>query len=367
VPEWDMVLAPPTIHVRFEWDIVTSLSFSLSMLSWGANESGLHEWIYKTAAQLTEEQHRTNFFTVFAMNYMGHQPGMSFPEFIEMVRTMPPQQLRDNILRSLAENGGDAYPGNEAVLSSETFFLQAMRNIFGAKFDKYDEYVASFWEQMYAYLLNPRTLRDMLAQHLDYMWQAYLQEEWQHKKPVLMQAYEAFQQVDYSGMTVFEVLEATTGRNLRDHEKVANYFKSVEIDTLIFVLSPHIGPYVGWGMGDHEKSTEVTMVIGSRPPKNVPLRYGELSRNELLVRLNALADETRLKILELLTQQNELCAQDFINLLDLSQSSASRHLRQLTAAGYISERRRDVAKCYSLDTERIDDTIKAFKDFLQKP
>jgi DNA-binding transcriptional ArsR family regulator len=50
----------------------------------------------------------------------------------------------------------------------------------------------------------------------------------------------------------------------------------------------------------------------------------------------------------------------------LSQSSASRHLRQLTASGFLSERRRDVAKCYSLNKERIDDTMHALKDFLRK-
>ena len=61
-----------------------------------------------------------------------------------------------------------------------------------------------------------------------------------------------------------------------------------------------------------------------------------LSRSELLVRLNALADETRLKIIELLTQNEEMCAQDFITMLDLSQSSASRHLRQLTHGGRAS-------------------------------
>ena len=84
----------------------------------------------------------------------------------------------------------------------------------------------------------------------------------------------------------------------------------------------------------------------------------------MLVRLNALADDTRLSILEMLVAEEELCAQDFINRLDLSQSSASRHLRQLTASGFLNERRRDVAKCYSLNSERIEDTMKALKRLL---
>jgi ArsR family transcriptional regulator, arsenate/arsenite/antimonite-responsive transcriptional repressor len=90
-----------------------------------------------------------------------------------------------------------------------------------------------------------------------------------------------------------------------------------------------------------------------------------LSRSELLVRLSALADDTRLQILELLTQHDELCAQDVIEMLDLSQSAASRHLRQLTATGYLLERRREVAKCYSLNPQRVDDTLRALKRFLR--
>ena len=78
-------------------------------------------------------------------------------------------------------------------------------------------------------------------------------------------------------------------------------------------------------------------------------------------------DDTRLRILSLLSQQDELCAQDIMLQLDLNQSAASRHLRQLSAAGYITERRRDVAKCYSLNRERIGDTFRALDLFLKRP
>jgi len=50
--------------------------------------------------------------------------------------------------------------------------------------------------------------------------------------------------------------------------------------------------------------------------------------------------------------------------LDLSQSAASRHLKQLSATGYLSERRREGAKCYSLDPERIEDVLAAVSSYL---
>ncbi|MBA2284108.1 MAG: metalloregulator ArsR/SmtB family transcription factor [Ktedonobacteraceae bacterium] len=64
-----------------------------------------------------------------------------------------------------------------------------------------------------------------------------------------------------------------------------------------------------------------------------------MGRGELRARLAALADETRLRIVDLLVQQDEMHAQDIIAALDLSQSSVSRHLKQLVSMKYLYERR----------------------------
>ena len=129
--------------------------------------------------------------------------------------------------------------------------------------------------------------------------------------------------------------------------------------------SAHIGPYVSYFQSDDDEDV-IQIIFGARLPEGAQVESPALSRSELLVRLNALADDTRLRMLELLTQQGELCAQDFITMLDLSQSSASRHLRQLTATGYVTERRREVAKCYSLNGKRLDDILQAMKLFLHR-
>ena len=54
----------------------------------------------------------------------------------------------------------------------------------------------------------------------------------------------------------------------------------------------------------------------------------------------AFADETRLKMLVILARHGELCVCDFEGALGLSQSTASRHLRRLYAAGLVDHRRR---------------------------
>jgi DNA-binding transcriptional ArsR family regulator len=108
------------------------------------------------------------------------------------------------------------------------------------------------------------------------------------------------------------------------------------------------------------------LLFGARLPRGSQVVSSALTRAELLVRLNALADDARLRILELLTRHDELCAQDIIEHLNLSQSSVSRHLSQLNATGYIRERRKDVAKCYSLNTDRVVDTLRALTTFVSR-
>jgi ArsR family transcriptional regulator len=61
----------------------------------------------------------------------------------------------------------------------------------------------------------------------------------------------------------------------------------------------------------------------------------------------ALADETRLRILNLLVR-GELCVCDIMSVLDIGQSKASRHLACLRNIGLVDDRRNGVWMYYSL-------------------
>ena len=86
--------------------------------------------------------------------------------------------------------------------------------------------------------------------------------------------------------------------------------------------------------------------------------------NVLLDFLKTMADETRLRILAIIREQGEMCSQELIDRMEISQSSISRHLRQLTATGYLVERRCNGAKCYTLNPERIQATLQALSAYL---
>lgn len=63
----------------------------------------------------------------------------------------------------------------------------------------------------------------------------------------------------------------------------------------------------------------------------------------------ALSDETRLRILALLTA-GELCVCDLMAVLELPQSTVSRHLAYLRNASLVEDRRQGVWMYYRLDT-----------------
>ncbi len=65
----------------------------------------------------------------------------------------------------------------------------------------------------------------------------------------------------------------------------------------------------------------------------------------------ALADETRLQIMTLLLDNDELCVCDFVGALGQTQSKISRHLRYLYNAGLVQDRREGLWMHYRISSE----------------
>lgn len=64
--------------------------------------------------------------------------------------------------------------------------------------------------------------------------------------------------------------------------------------------------------------------------------------------LKAMADDTRLRILHLLTRREELCVCEIMRALEMPQSTVSRHMAYLRNSGWVNDRRDAVWVHYSL-------------------
>jgi ArsR family transcriptional regulator len=77
-------------------------------------------------------------------------------------------------------------------------------------------------------------------------------------------------------------------------------------------------------------------------------------QKEVVLKCHALADEIRLRIVELL-MEGERCVCDLMEELNVAQSRLSFHLKTLKDAGLVKDRRDGRWNYYSLDAEAFED------------
>lgn len=365
----DFILAPATVSVSFRMDPVLAGLDVLLLLHSDIHLSGVSAWVDEIRAAMSPERRRINTLVIEGA-YKALLPDRewsSFPAYLDGLAARDPEALRDTAIAWLCDADmlaakGLTPPDRDTFLNDAEAFIAFQEQVHEKERAEYpdmemDAFDRQFFADMHQLYRDPLALRAFVVDHLRVMWDEVLAADWAHNAPMLREATEAFSQMSYRGLTALEAIRAVTGRDLSQWES-----ELAHAERLVFVPSAHIGPYVRLFKSD---SATAYLTFGARLPEGARVTSPALSRSELLVRLSALADDTRLQILELLTHHDEMCAQDIMVKLDLSQSSASRHLRQLTATGYLLERRREVAKCYSLNPARVEDTLTALRRFFR--
>ncbi len=332
---------------------------SLNLLNKADETSGYGEWLTQTAASLPAPLAHDNLLILEGLHYavIPDRSWPSFPAYINHLANLEPELLRDAILHTYinlpceGEETPLAQPTD--ILATIGTFLDYLQARFSAKYIN-----LQIESEAYQLLIDPPAMQARIVSHLQTMWDNYFAAEWARVAPMLQASVTAFQQIDFVGMTPWEATRQIIGQEVPEGWR--KMLERAELDQLIFVPSAHIGPY----LRVFKTERLFWLFFGARLPQGVQISSPDLSRSELLVRLNALADDTRLRILHLLSQQGELCSKDIMNELALSQSAVSRHLQQLSATGYLSERRVEGAKCYSQSGERVQDTFQALTVFL---
>jgi DNA-binding transcriptional ArsR family regulator len=341
------LLVPGAVSVRFAVDPVYNNLASLYMLDF-AEEHQVDEWVKKAAAGLSDAQRRAQLVLVEIL-YSAYEPDEdwpSFPAYLDHLAQQDPILMRSRFLRHMFPDTGEECVRSDRLVDLQTFIAQ----IDHSEFDR--EFEHDLFAEAHALLCNPPAMRDAIVAHLAQMWRQVLSAEWERNAPYLQEIVDAFQRRanEYAGQTAYEAIRSVTGREA--HGEWQDMLSSTE--TIVFVPSPHIGPY----LMHFAYVPVVRMLFGAQFPQGEERSATGLDRADLLVQLRALADETRLRILDLLLDRGELCAQEIIAQLDLTRSSASRHLSQLSATGYLVERQgTGKAKCYALHPERFRETL----------
>lgn len=367
MPDQGFIVTPTTILIDVALEPAHNVLHSLMLLAQAEHTSGFGEWVIHTAGALSAAEREILPLVAIGLHYatVPERSWPSFPAYVDHLAAMEPLALRDKLLdtysriRPLSEVGFQGLGGQpqpidkKAVLADVDAYLAFLRERFDP--DHLDEALEA---KAYTYVIDPHAMQALIVSFLRAMWERYLASEWERVEPMLQDAVRAFRQIDLRSMRVPGAIEYVTGQEFEEEKWSCILERATHVT---FVPSAHVGPYVGrYGVG----CERAWILFGARLPKGVQINAPDLSRNEILVRLNALADDNRLHILKFISEQGEQCSSEIMDKLGLSQSTVSRHLNQLAAAGYLSARRVDGAKCYQLRPERIEETLQAISAYL---
>lgn len=310
-------------------------------------------WILETAALLTaEERHRNRLvFEALGEALITEQDWPDFAAYLDDLAAQEPVVLRDRMLAPmLRQLPSTVNPA--ALLADADAYIEAVETLYpGEPIDRELQIEAQI-------LLNdPAGMQHLIVKHLRQMWSTRLADEWKRNSMLLSGMVTMLRRRGLPTGSAAEVIRAFVGRDLPSNSSML----LAGVERIIFVPSAHVGLYAS------KFGTEDTLwvFVNTTVIMGWTLRQAPVGRPELLARLSTLADETRLRILELLARHDELYAQEIMAQLELTQSSASRHLNQLRGLGFIVERRGEGAsKLYQLNRPQFDWTFRAIEQLL---
>ena len=340
---------------------------SVLLISKAEDDPGLHEWVTKTRLQMSSEERFRHKLVTIGFHYaiLPRTPGITFETYLSHLDSTPPSEFRDRLLKAYsevcltreAEKNKDEPVDWDEVLTSARKYVDFLRSRFG------DEHIDEEVEtRAYEYVVDPAALKQLVTGHIRWFWKNHLQAEWARVRPMLEESAKAFNQIDYSGMTRAEIIQFVTGKDVNTESKWESKWgeELLKAKELIFVPNAHIGPYI---RADKIRDN-FYIYFGAHLPEGSVTRIPELDRAEIVSRISALADDTRLQILQIIAENGEMRSQEIMEVINLSQPSVSRYLSQLTAAGFLQERRANGAKAYILNKDRIEKTLRAVSAFL---
>jgi DNA-binding transcriptional ArsR family regulator len=358
---------PTTIEKPAHDTLVVSLEpvrnaiASMMLVVWEHVNPGTGTWLDRTRKALSPQELAQHKLVIIGFFHaiLPDKTWTSFPEYLDVLEHSDATELRDRMLEQYGkvciacdDSVRDTKPDWPEILKSVDSYLGFLTNRFGEDLIEVD-----LENQAYQYVIDPPAMKNLIVGHLRWFWENHLSTEWDRVETLLQGSVRTFQVSRLEEMDRLEAARYITGQDL-DGDAWREALEKPE--QVIFVPNPHIGPYVT----KIHFGTALGVIFGARQPDNVRDRIPELDRADIAARMSAISDDTRLRILKMISEKGEMRSQDLMAEIELSQPSISRYLTQLSATGYLQERRVNGGKAYALNRDRIEKTLNAVKNFL---
>ena len=338
-------------RIRFDSAPVYNILFSMCLL-FQDHLDHISPWVDSTVAKLTPEERKVADIACDAVQYVSIAGGSTIEEFVAGLEKMAPERfltidvsrLRKQAVQRL---GADGIPDEATLANDKDAYLGLVERMYERHHDKeFDaEKYGKYWDRLH----DGKSYRDELVTSVKSFWVKHLRDEWAHVEPAIADSVRAFQSVEILGDDLEEKIKFITQRDNIPEVWIDMLSRA---DEVIYVPSVHIGPYMT--MFDFDPR-HLVVVGRARIPEGANVTSPTLDRSDILIRLEAMSDATRLRILQMASERGKITSQDVMDELELSQSSASRHLTQLTATGLLPVDGSERTRRYQLNARRIDD------------
>ena len=362
MPGYDFFMKPKTTDITVAIEQVHNTLYSLLLIDHSCDVSGLNPRITEICQSMDKDLKDRNHLVMNGLYYsiIPDKSQKDFETFLMGLREVNASKFRDQILDmylGLCKVKENCTQEVDVLLENEESYISFLIETFGSeKVDVQMEKVA------YTYMLDPEKLKELVLNHLKEMWDLYLKKEWELNRNILEESVKAYRNAGIEQLTKSEAVKFIGCDSMEcDWDLFMNKINRAK--KLYLVPSVHLGPYRGKIY--HLDSDEMWLFYGSLIPEGTASNVPELSKADLLTHLSALTDGVRLEILKLCSMGKEYSSTQLMKNLDLSQSAVSRHLKQLSATGFLDERRENSSKYYRINKEKIKNTINSMAGYLE--
>lgn len=352
--------------IRFASEPVFNALCSLCLLSQDHLDR-ISSWVDVTRQHLTDEERRQADWACHASAFVGltnttTAGASNLPAWIEQLANTDPSEIRTTNATRLRQKAlghleGTDIPSIQDIIADRETYVDLVARLCAMNGPEH-ECDRAEEEAVFDELHDGTAYRDKLVDGISHLWEHYLAGEWPRVEQAIQTSVKAFKSIEIEGETITDQLKFISERETIPEEWVSALNSAREI---VFIPSVHIGPFMS--LFDYDGTT--AYIVGrARIPAGSTIHAAELDRSDLLIRLDALSDDARLRILELAGDRGTITTQEVMDALQLSQSSASRHLSQLTATGLLTVDASERTKRYRPNGARVDQVFSGLKDLL---
>ncbi|HEV2108913.1 MAG TPA: metalloregulator ArsR/SmtB family transcription factor [Thermomicrobiales bacterium] len=360
----ELVVGTPTLRMAVQISLPLDLVSVCSLLYRAVPGSGLDPWLVATrralSPSLRADLNVLHGFSGRLLYYM-EEPVMAFEplredrldagfdDLIAFLEDLPPSAYREMASHAIARVHRDL--GNEVVIPADGDEL-AWRRFIEAGL------TTTTADEVMPLIMHPSDLRERTIRLYREVWENHYADEFRRRLPAARRAVDIARTAESRGFSL--AFSDLTGNRL----PVTLLAGLNTVSAVTFCPSAHLGSFVSYILYPPNlivffsvPGLEARTGDGAFAPPSAldqPRDGGTTSLSEamLLEALRALADPSRLRIVDLL-RDGELYAQEIVARLGVAQSAVSRHLAQLERAGVITVRPGRGVKYYAINADRM--------------